>query len=315
MVEKFDGEPVTTPVVLLFFNRPDTTRRVMAQVRRARPKTLYLVQDGARSHIPGEQALVEVTRNVAEDVDWDCEVVRLYSEENLGLRQRVVTGLDRVFSEADRAIILEDDCVANDSFFAFVDDMLERYADNDRVGTVSGNNFLRGRFATGDSYFFSPDVRIWGWGTWRRVWQDFSKEGLSHEWSKEEASRVLAGFPSPSRRKALVSMAGHAHKINSWAVPFALHCQRRNYLSVVPEVNLVKNIGFGSSSTHTRFESFTDDIPTRRLEFPLRHPETVVRLDEAGKLEHALHRKMWLTYPLRHPINFLGRVIRYLFAR
>jgi hypothetical protein len=302
-------------VVLLFFNRPETTRRVMAQIRRARPKTLYLVQDGARPNVPGEQALVEITRNVAEDVDWDCTVIREYADENLGLRKRVVSGLDRVFSDVERAIIVEDDCVANDSFFAFCEDMLARYADNEQVGTVSGNNFLRGRFVTQDSYFFSPDVRIWGWATWRRVWQDFSRDGLDDEWSSDEVSRVLAGFPSPSRKKALMSTAANAHNLDSWALPFVLHCQRRNLLSVVPEVNLVKNIGFGSSSTHTRFESFTDEIPTKRLEFPLRHPEAVVRNDEAGKLEHALHRKMWFTFPLTHPISFLGRVFRYLLSR
>jgi hypothetical protein len=314
-VYKTHGDPLATPVVLLFFNRPDTTRRVMAQIKRAKPQTLYLVQDGARPDVPGEQALVEVTRNIAEDVDWECDVVRVYSDTNLGLRERVVTGLDRVFAEVERAIILEDDCVANDSFFRFCEETLERYADNTRVGTVSGNNFLRGRFVTEDSYFFSPDVRIWGWGTWRRVWQDFSREGLRHEWSQAEASDVLAGFPSPSRKKALVSMAASAQKIDSWALPFVLHCQRRNYLSVVPEVNLVKNIGFGATSTHTRFESFTDELPTKRLEFPLRHPQSVVRNDEAGKLEHALYRKMWVTFPLRHPISFLGRVFRYLASR
>lgn len=314
-MEKNTAAPLATPVVLLFFNRPDTTRRVMAQIRRARPKTLYLVQDGPRPDVPGEQALVEVTRNIAEDVDWDCTVSRVYSEKNLGLRERVVTGLDQVFAEVEKAIILEDDCVANDSFFRFCEETLERYADDERVGTVSGNNFLRGRFVTEDSYFFSPDVRIWGWATWRRVWQDFSADGLNHEWSKEEAASALAGFPSPSRKKALVSMAASAHKINSWALPFVLHCQRRNYLSIVPEVNLVKNIGFGSRSTHTRFESFTDELPTRRIEFPLRHPGEVVGHDKAGQLEHSLYRKMWLTFPLLHPLSFIGRVVRYLVSR
>ena len=314
-MQKNPGAPLNTPVVLLFFNRPDTTRRVMAQIRRARPRTLYLVQDGPRPDVPGEQALVEVTRNIAEDVDWDCDVVRVYSETNLGLRERVATGLDKVFAAVERAIILEDDCVANDSFFRFCEEMLARYADDERVGTVSGNNFLRGRFVTSDSYFFSPDVRIWGWATWRRVWQDFSAKGLRYEWSKEEASTVLADFSSPSRRKSLVSSAQNSHKINSWALPFVLHCQRRNYLSVVPEVNLVKNIGFGSGSTHTRFESFTHEIPTRRLEFPLRHPKTVERNNEAGRIEHALGRKMWLTFPLLHPVSFIGRVFRYLASR
>jgi hypothetical protein len=314
-VEEDFGGQLDTPVVLLFFNRPDTTRLVMAQIRRVRPKTLYLVQDGARPDVPGEKALVEVARNVAENVDWACDVIRDYSEKNLGLRERVASGLDKVFSEVERAIILEDDCVANDSFFAFCHDMLDRYADDDRVGTVSGNNFLRGRFVSADSYFFSPDVRIWGWATWRRVWQDFSAEGLRHRWSRDEAITVLEGFPSASRRKALVSMAANSDTLNSWALPFVLHCQRRKYLSIVPEVNLVKNIGFGSGSTHTRFESFIVDIPTQPMEFPLRHPVVVESDLKAGKLENSIHRRRWVTFPLAHPLDFVGRVFRYLRAR
>ena len=309
------GSALKTPVVFIFFNRPDTTRRTLAAIRRARPKKLYLIQDGPRPNIPGEQALVEVTRNAAEEVDWDCEVVRIYSEVNLGLRKRVTSGLDQVFSREERAIILEDDCLANPSFFAFADELLERFADDERIGTISGNNFLRGKFVTEDSYFFSPDVRIWGWGTWRRVWQDFSENGLDYNWSQSEATAVLSGFPSPTRRKNLLRMAEQSTTLDSWALPFVLHEQRRGHVSVVPEVNLVKNIGFGGRSTHTRFESFTDEIPTRRLEFPLRHPDVVAVNDEAGKLEHSLHRRMWLTFPLRHPLNFVGRVLRYLFSR
>jgi len=309
------GGALSTPVVFIFFNRPDTTRRTFAAIRRARPRKLYLIQDGPRHDVPGEQALVEVTRNVAEEVDWECKVVRIYSETNLGLRKRVASGLDRVFSAEERAIILEDDCLANPSFFAFTDELLERFADDERIGTISGNNFLRGNFVTTDSYFFSPDVRIWGWGTWRRVWQDFSENGLDYAWSHSAASEVLSGFPSPTRRKNLLRMAEQSTTLDSWALPFVLHEQRRGHLSIVPEVNLVKNIGFGGRSTHTRFESFTDEIPTRRLEFPLRHPEGVAVNEEAAQLEHKLHRRMWLRFPLRHPFNFAGRVVRYLLSR
>jgi hypothetical protein len=309
------GGALETPVVFIFFNRPDTTRRTLAAIREVRPTKLYLIQDGPRANVPGEKALVEVTRNAAEEVDWDCDVVPIYSEVNLGLRQRVTTGLDQVFSTEERAIILEDDCLANPSFFRFTDELLDRFADDERIGTISGNNFLRGNFVSTDSYFFSPDVRIWGWGTWSRVWQDFSANGLDYKWSQSEASAVLSGFPSPTRRKNLLRMADQSTTLDSWALPFVLHEQRRGHVSVVPEVNLVKNIGFGGRSTHTRFESFTDEIPTKRLEFPLRHPDAVVVNDKAGKLEHALHRKLWLTFPFRHPLDFVGRVLRYLFAR
>jgi hypothetical protein len=301
-----------TPVVLLFFNRPDTTAAVMETIRAAQPSVLYLVQDGPRPHVAGERELVDQARRVAQAVDWECAVTTVYSDTNMGLRNRVTSGLDRVFSEVERAIILEDDCVADSSFFPFAQHMLTKYADDPRVGTVSGNNFLRGRRVSDDSYFFTPDVRIWGWATWARVWKDFSAEGLTHDWTRAEAAEVVKNFPSPTRRRALIAMAEKAHTINSWALPFVLHCQKRSYLSIVPEVNLVTNIGFGAGSTHTRFESFTDDLPAGQIGFPLRHPEKVSINQRAGALETSLHRRLWVTYPLRHPLDTLGRVVRYL---
>ena len=283
----------------------------MDTIRQAAPAVLYLVQDGPRPGVSGEQTLVDEARRVAEAVDWACAVTTVYSETNMGLRNRVTSGLDRVFSDVEQAIILEDDCVADASFFPFAKHMLTTYGDDRRVGTVSGNNFLRGRRVSDDSYFFTPDVRIWGWATWARVWRDFSAEGLTHDWTRAEAARVLKNFPSPSRRRALIAMAEKAHTVNSWALPFVLHCQRMGYLSVVPEVNLVTNIGFGAGSTHTRFESFTDDLPAQPIVFPLRHPAEVITNRRSGALETSLHRRLWVTYPLRHPLDFLGRILRY----
>lgn len=283
----------------------------MEAIRQARPSRLFLVQDGPRPDVPSDREACEAAREVAEAVNWPCQVKKLYATTNLGLRQRVTSGLDQVFSEVDSAIILEDDCVADSSFFPFADELLEQYVNDTRVGVISGNNFLRGRKVTSDSYFFSPDVRIWGWATWARVWKDFSAEGLRHEWTEHEAREAVASLPSASRRRAIVRMASQAHTLNSWALPFVLHAQKRGYLSAVPEKNLVTNVGFGAGSTHTRFESFTDEVPLETLEFPLDHPDSVEANREAGRLETALHRRMWWTFPLRHPIDFLGRVIRY----
>jgi hypothetical protein len=114
----------------------------MDTIRQAAPAVLYLVQDGPRPGVSGEQTLVDEARRVAEAVDWACAVTTVYSETNMGLRNRVTSGLDRVFSDVEQAIILEDDCVADASFFPFAKHMLTTYGDDRRVGTVSGNNFL-----------------------------------------------------------------------------------------------------------------------------------------------------------------------------
>lgn len=310
---EYSGE--TAAVAVLMFNRPEVTRATLARVAQAKPRALYLIADGPRPHLPSDVEVCEEVRQLATSLPWTCPVHTLFAESNMGLRARVASGLDWVFDHEDAAIVVEDDCVADSSFFPFASELLERYRDVKEVGIISGNNFLRGRRVTRDSYFFSADARIWGWATWRRVWQDFSREGLHHHWNAEDASAAVARLESSSRRRALVADAKRAHEIDSWALPFVLHFQKRNYLSAVPAVNLVTNVGFGEASTHTKFESFTAEVDAFSLTFPLIHPAEVAGLTGVGQLEDCLGRAQWWLFPLRHPWNFLGRVWRYVRAR
>jgi hypothetical protein len=312
-------EAITTalsaPVAVLMFNRPDVTKATLARVLEAQPRAVYLIADGPRPDHPADVELCEQVRSIATSLDWACPVYTLFAEANLGLRKRVSTGLDWVFAREDRAIVVEDDCLADPSFFPFATQLLERYSSSPEVGIISGNNFLRGRRVSDDSYFFSPDARIWGWATWARVWSDFSHTGLGHQWTEVEAEHAVARLDSPARRRALLFDAKRAHLIDSWALPFVLHFQRRGLLSVVPTVNLVTNVGFGEGSTHTKFESFTAEIPASAIEFPLTHPATIQPTPGVGALERRLALLQWLVFPLRHPLDFAGRVWRYLRGR
>ncbi len=304
--------PQTAPVVLLVFNRPQHTDIVARRVAQAQPRAVYVVADGPRADHPDDELMCQAVRDVIADIDWDCPVHTDYAEHNLGLKTRVSSGLDWVFDHEDQAIILEDDCLPDPSFFPYATELLERYGDDPRMGLISGNNFLRGHSVDDNSYYFSPDMRIWGWATWARVWHDFSRQGLNKEWSRDEASAAVSRIQSPARQKNLIREAERVHRVNSWALPFVLHAQHREYLSAVPEKNLVTNIGFGSGSTHTKFESFTAEVPTASVQFPLTHPEDVRAHPTAGQLEARLERREWLTYPLRHPVDVLGRIWRYL---
>jgi hypothetical protein len=302
----------SAPVALIMFNRPDLTIRVAKEILDAAPSELYLIADGPRPDHADDVALCAETRDLVLSLPWECPVHTLFAEENMGLRARVSSGLDWVFSHVDEAIILEDDCLADQSFFPYASELLHRYAADSRVGAISGNNFLRGKRVSEDSYFFSSDVRIWGWATWARVWNDFSKEGLDYPWTIDEATSVVSAIPSPGRRKALLRDAERAHRINSWALPFVLHSAKRGYLSVVPAVNLVTNVGFGARSTHTKFESFTAEVGLENMPFPLSHPSQVEPKEKAGAIEVARARRQWVSYPLSHPIEFTRRVLRYL---
>jgi hypothetical protein len=300
------------PVALIMFNRPDLTERVAQKIVAAKPRALYLIADGPRPGMLEDAELCDQTRDVVLSLPWECPVHTLFADENLGLRARVSSGLDWLFSQEDDAIIMEDDCLADGSFFTYATELLERYKNEPRVGVISGNNFLRGKRVSDDSYFFSSDVRIWGWATWARVWTDFSKAGLDYPWPLDEARAVVQSIPSPGRRKALLRDAVRAHRINSWALPFVLHSARRGYLSAVPAVNLVTNVGFGARSTHTKFESFTAEVGIEPIDFPLVHPQNIQPNSRAGAIEVALARWQWVRFPLTHPLAFLGRVVRYL---
>ena len=304
------------PVVLLGFNRPELTKQVFEVIRGIKPEKLFLVMDGPRAGFSEDVRLVSETREVVADIDWPCEVVREYAPENLGLKRRITSGLDLVFDLCDRAIIVEDDCVADPSFFTFCHELLSRYETSPEVGIIGGSSRLRGHWNAESSYGFSSDIRIWGWATWARVWKEFSRSGdLEASWSETERARILESVASGPRRRAFGTMLDKASTLDSWALPFAVHCMAKGYLSVVPRHNLVENIGFGSLSTHTKFEDFVAQVPAEAMPFPLVHPLEVQLDARIDALESQLDAREWILYPLRHPFDVASRVMRFFWHK
>ncbi len=264
-------------VAFLIFNRPKHTRRVFEEIRRARPGKLLIVADGPRDD--RERAVCEETRAIVNEIDWRCEVLTNYSEANLGCKNRVASGLDWVFEQVEEAIVLEDDCLPDPTFFRFCDELLERYRDDDRVVHVSGNNFQFGKLRPNASYYFSAVNHIWGWASWRRAWKSFDvtirdwpcvREGdlLSGLWGDTSIAR---GFRDSFDRV-------RAGTLDTWDSQWTLACWLANGLSILPTVNLVSNIGFGDGATHTRSpRSICANLPTTAMQFPLVHPHEIVR--------------------------------------
>jgi hypothetical protein len=223
-------------------------------------------------------------RAIVEQVDWRCEVRRNYVDSNLGLKRRVSSGLDWVFSHVERAIVLEDDCVAHPDFFRFCDAMLERYAEDERVAVVTGNNFQNGRRRGEASYYFSKYNHCWGWATWRRAWQHY--QGDLPFWPEWRASeRWTRQMPDNVERAYWQRIFDRvrAGQIDSWAYPWTACVWYHSGLTVTPNMNLVSNIGFGSDSTHTAAsDSPLAAIPTAPLGEIL-HPDVVAQDVEADR--------------------------------
>lgn len=223
--------------------------------------------------------LCQQARAIVEQVDWPCEVTRHYSDNNLGCRARVSSGLDFVFSKVDEAIILEDDCVPEPTFFRYCEELLQRYRDDERVMTVSGNNFQSDRQQIAGSYYFSRYPHVWGWATWRRAWQHY--DVAMKEWPQLRDQQWLESFLSGDRSAVRfwsdAFQAVYARQIDTWDYQWTFACWKRGALTALPRVNLISNIGFGAEATHTRRASRFSKMPVQPLDFPLNHPSEILR--------------------------------------
>jgi hypothetical protein len=267
-----------TPIVFLIFNREDATKRAFKAIQKAKPAKLLIVADGPRSSIPQESAQCNRVREIVELVDWPCEVVKNYSDINLGCKKRVSSGLDWAFNLVEEAIILEDDCIPHPTFFSFCQTMLEKYRNDERVMMVSGTNILSEWKSQTQSYHFSYYGSIWGWATWRRSWKHYDVEMTA--WEDVTVKRQFKNFfcdpkQYEERRRLfdLVSQGG----IDTWDIQWGFSRFSQSGMSVVPSVNLISNIGFSNEATHTTsLFSEMSELPTSELKFPLRHPNTTI---------------------------------------
>ncbi|MDJ0728377.1 MAG: FkbM family methyltransferase [Crocosphaera sp.] len=250
-IEDESNFKLSTPVAFIIFNRPDLTQTVFKKIAQAKPPKLLVIADGSRSL--EEAHLCQETRSVIDKVNWECEVLTNYSDNNLGCKKRVSSGLDWVFSQVEEAIILEDDCLPSHSFFSFCQTLLKHYRNDERIWGISGNNFQMGQVRTDYSYYFSRYPHNWGWATWRRAWKQFDIEMTF--WDQCKQLKLLNTIFEDSYEQDYwldILEQTHDHLIDSWAYIWGYTCWRNNGLTILPEVNLVSNIGFRQDATHTK---------------------------------------------------------------
>ena len=271
-----------TAVLFLVFNRPDTTLKIFNAIRDLKPSRLYLASDGPRKNIDGEKEKVDAVRKIVTAVDWECDVKTLFREKNLGCGVGVSEAITWFFQNEKEGIILEDDDLPHKDFFTFCESMLDRYRNNHEIFSISGNNFQNGNIRGEASYYFSKYFHSWGWASWRRSWEIYSREILfwpqwkkSIEWKKK--------FPNNIERnywKKIFDMI-YETDFDSMAYPFNACIMYRDGLNIIPNVNLVSNIGFGDNATHTTKENiFISNIKLQGLE-KIVHPKSIKINEEA----------------------------------
>jgi hypothetical protein len=265
-----------TPIVFIIFNRPKEARLVFEAIQKIKPEKILVISDGARNN--EESSLVNESRAIIDSIDWKCEVVKNYSDINLGCKKRLSSGLDWVFSLVDKAIILEDDCLPDKSFFYFCDELLNKYEHDERIMHISGNFFHTDNksFTEVSSYYYSKIPHIWGWATWSRAWNKYDVK--ISDWPILKNNKKLKDvFENPGAHEywSRVWDQYYNNKIDSWDGQWLYTCIKNKGICINPTHNLVTNIGFSNTATHTKKINTFANIPLDPVEFPLVHPNII----------------------------------------
>lgn len=293
--DRSDGWNLDTPVAMMIYDRPDHTARVFDQIAEAEPPVLLVVADGPSGEDPDERARCREARAVTEVIEWECTVYRNYADTNMGIKERFQTGLDWVFDTVDEAIILEDDCLPNQSFFRFVEEMLAEYRNDERVMDVSGSNHLETWRDQSQDYHFTRYGGIWGWGTWGDRWELCRQD--MEGWEDPEIRDIVRGYWGDGTHwryiKDRFDLTADG-TIETWDYQWGFTRAVNWGLTVSPSRNLVSNIGFGSDATNTTAEdSAIASVPRHELSFPLTKRSVVGTDAEFDRAYYELSSSVW----------------------
>lgn len=273
-------ERFNTAVLFVVFNRLNTTSQVFETIRNAKPLRLYVAADGPRLNVPDDiQKTQEVRDFILENIDWDCEVKTLFREKNIGCKAAVSGAISWLFEHEESGIILEDDCLPHPDFFIFCDTLLTKYADDERIAVITGNNFQNGIKRGDASYYFSKYNHVWGWATWRRAWKNYSGEiPFLPNWLNSDAwYEICPNFFERRYWKRIFTKVYEGNFPTAWDYPWTACLWYNKQLTITPNVNLVSNIGFGEDSTHTNdTNSPFNNMSTHSMD-ELTHPSLISR--------------------------------------
>jgi ADP-heptose:LPS heptosyltransferase len=314
---------IHTPVLFIIFNRPDVTALVFDEIRKAQPSRLFVAADGPRANRPMDEVLCKEARAIISQVDWPCEVKTLFREQNLGCGHAVSSAISWFFSQVEEGIILEDDCLPHPTFFTYCQDLLEYYRNDTKVMHIGGVNFQNGHKRGDASYYFSGVAHVWGWASWRRAW-DLYNFNVSDFYTFVRDEKIYEYFPN---EKLAMHWLDHFksmyyHKIDTWDHQWSYAVLNNHGVSVIPNTNLISNIGFREDATHTSSSNsvyaYAKTYPIAR---PLVHPQTIEVNKEADfyffkEVDHLPLTEPGFSFPLASRIRSLAaRLVEYSLRR
>lgn len=283
-MKKEHESKIDIAVLILFFCRVEQFEMVFNSVKLARPSKLYLYQDGARN--AQDRPGILACREIAEDIDWKCEVHHLYQEKNYGCDPSEFMAQKWFFDQEEMGIVLEDDDVPTQSFFLFCKELLGRYRYDDRIHMICGMNNYEVSRNVRESYLFSNYGSIWGWASWRRVIDTWDAE---YSWigNPKKMRQIKKYFPSSYAWRNFLKTAKRHKKSGKEYYETINGASQHLYgrLNIVPKYNMIRNVGINSEGTHsTNNEKLLgkeayrlQNLNAYEIEFPLKHPDVIER--------------------------------------
>lgn len=280
MNKKMNEEKVVlfeTAVLLIAFNRLSTVNEVFNQIKIVKPKRLYIASDGPRKSIPGEHDIVDHIRtHLVKAVDWQCDVKTLFWDFNLGCKIAVSSAISWFFDHEEQGIILEDDCVPSKSFFYYCEDLLNKYKFNTNISVISGDGRATLNNKIDTSYDFISYSLIWGWASWRRVWKKYDVSIKDWPKNKRQVMKQLDNKPNVKLFWIYILNRIYRNKIDTWDYQLNYLLLKDKSLCIVPQNNLITNIGFGDDATHTFDQNSTHSkLPRFELDTPYIAPDEI----------------------------------------
>jgi len=299
-----------TPVLIIIFNRPDFVKKLIDILRQVEPFKIYVVADGPRESVITDQDKCYQARDQIDKIDWECDVYKKYSDTNLGCGKNPSEGITWGFESSDELIILEDDCMPSIDFFKYCDELLDLYRTDQRIMMISGNNHTLGQFNFNYSYEFSHHTQTSGWATWNRAWSKYDlniskwPEIRTLDWLKDRTGSIKAA----EFWYKIFDMCYRKELASAWDYQWTFCCWINEGLNIIPNVNLVTNVGFSESGTH---EVDPDhpiaEVSVSPLTFPLNHNP---KFENNKKLNKIIQRIIYTPPFHKRIISKLFRMIK-----
>ena len=263
------------PIALFTYNRADHTRKAvesLLQNAEAKDSDLFIFSDGPKNE--------KTVRGVADNREYIHTVTGFKTvtiverEKNWGLANSLIAGITDVINKYGRVIVVEDDLILSPYFLKFMNDGLEKYKDDDRVGTITG--FVPPIEEKLPETFFLTYFQCWGWATWKRAWDLLETDarpllkGLRFKRKKFDVGGGVCNYGNLYCQKVGL--------VDSWYLRYYASLFLKGKLSLYPGRSVATNEGLDGSGTHCGAEL--------KRSFEAHNSQTPIKVNDVEVIEN-----------------------------